>query len=402
MSTEYPQAPVPSASAGLFATTAVLAAFFVMGFIDVIGTAMNYVKTDFSLSPLVAGFLPFMINIWFLVASVPAGMLATRFGRRRTVMLSLVLTLAGLLLVTCHYALWSVFASFALLGIGNTVLQAALPALMKNVASDAQLTSRLTLGQFVKALCAAVSPLLAGYAALSLGNWKLIFPIYAAITVAEAVFLLAAPVPRETPVAGPATTFGGCLALLADPYVLLMFLGIFFVVGADVGLNCAIPPFLQDVCHLDSAKAGMGPTVYFVAKTAGSFVGALVLARCAAARCFPFSVLLGLVGAAGMFFTRDATLFLVCVAVASLGISNVFGMIFGLAMTHRPDRANEISGLMVMAISGGAVLPPVMGYVQGLMGPAGLVAVLVVCLLYLLGLSFFAVLMAGGRKQPNN
>lgn len=82
------------------------------------------------------------------------------------------------------------------------------------------------------------------------------------------------------------------------------------------------------------------------------------------------------------------SLFLTCVVVASLGISNIFGMVFGLAMNKLPQKANEISGLMVMAIADGAIIPPVMGAVKGAVGPNGLVFVLLACLVYLLGLAF--------------
>ncbi len=374
---------------GVMALLPILFGFFVMGFVDVVGTATAYVKHDFGLSDKVASFLPSMIFLWFFIVSIPTGMLTSRIGRKNTVLVSLAITVVAMMLPMVAYSKYAVFAAFALMGIGNTVIQAALPPLMSNVISPDKLTSSLSLGQFVKALCAALSPIIAATAAKSLGNWKLIFPIYGAITLVAAIWLAATPVKREAASAS-ATTFGGCLGLLANPYILAMFTGILFVVGVDVGMGYSIPPYLQEVCKLDLDKAAMGPTVYFVAKTIGSFVGAMILAKVSPAKCFPASALLAIAGTVAMLFLKAPTAVLACVFVASLGISNIFGMVFGLAMNKLPQKANEISGLMVMAIAGGAIIPPIMGAVKSSVGPNGLIFVLLACLVYLLGLGVFA------------
>ena len=140
---------------GTLALIPILFGFFAMGFTDVIGTAMAYVKKDFGLSDSLTSFLPSMIFLWFFVVSIPTGMITTRIGRKNTVLLSLAVTILGTLLPLVSYTKYTIFVAFALLGIGNTIIQAALPALMSNVVSADQLTSRLSLGQFFKALCAA-------------------------------------------------------------------------------------------------------------------------------------------------------------------------------------------------------------------------------------------------------
>jgi len=375
--------------AGTLALLPILFGFFVMGFVDVVGTATFYVKDDFKLSDSMASFLPSMIFLWFFVVSIPTGIVTGRLGRKNTVLVSLAITAVAMVLPMVSYTKAAVYAAFALMGIGNTVIQAALPPLMSNVVKPEKLTSSLSLGQFVKALCAAASPIVAGLAAKTLGNWKLIFPIYAGITLVAAAWLAATPVKREE-VAESHATFGGCLSLLANPFILAMFTGILFAVGVDVGMNYSIPHYLKEVCSLDKNEAAMGPTVYFVAKTIGSFVGAMILAKFSPAKCFPLSALLAIVGTVSMLFLKEATAVLSCVFVASLGISNIFGMAFGLAMNRLPQKANEISGLMVMAIAGGAIIPPIMGAVKGAMGPNGLIFVLLACLFYLLGLGVFA------------
>jgi len=374
---------------GIMALLPILFGFFVMGFVDVVGTATAYVKNDFSLSDSVASFLPSMIFLWFFIVSIPTGIMTSRIGRKNAVLVSLAITIVAMMLPLAFYNKYVIFVAFALMGIGNTVIQAALPPLMSNVIKPEKLTSSLSLGQFVKALCAALSPIIAATAAVKMGNWKLIFPIYGGITLIAAVWLAATPVKREE-VPSTHTTFGGCLSLLGNPFILAMFTGILFVVGVDVGMGYSIPPYLQEVCKLDLDKAAMGPTVYFIAKTIGSVLGAMILAKVSPLKCFPVSALIAIAGTVAMLFLKEATAVLACVFVASLGISNIFGMVFGMAMNRLPRNANEISGLMVMAIAGGAIIPPIMGAVKSAVGPNGLIFVLLACLVYLLGLGVFA------------
>ena len=380
----------------------IMAGFFVMGFADIIGTVMNQVKAECGLSPAVAGFLPAMIFIWFFLISIPTGIACNRYGRKSMVLASLGVTVAAMLLpLAANAERWWLYAvSFALLGIGNTIIQAALPALMSNVVPQDQLTSRISFGQFVKAVCAALTPLFVYVTADALGNWKLLFPLYGGITLVAAVWLALAPIRREERTAadrGVVESFAAAFSLLANPYILMMVAGIFFSVAADVGFGLAIPDYLRDVFKVEVNKAGMGPTAYFVAKTLGAFLGAFLFAKVSPARCFPWSVALGLAGTIGIFFCTGTVAFLTCVFIAALGLANTFGMCMGLAINRMPEKTNEVSALVVMAISGGGVVSIAMGAVQTRFGANGLTCVLLACFAYLLGLGIFAA--AKGKAQ---
>ena len=379
--------------------------FFVMGFSDIIGTVMNQVKAECGLSPAVAGFLPAMIFIWFFLISIPTGVACNRFGRKNMVLTALVVTVAAMLLpLVANAQRWWLYAvSFAFLGIGNTIIQAALPALMSNVVPQDQLTSRISFGQFVKAVCAALTPLFVYVTADALGNWKLLFPLYGGITLLAAVWLALTPITREERVVsdtGVGASFVAALRLLGHPYILMMVGGIFFSVAADVGFGLAIPDYLRDVFHVEVNKAGMGPTAYFIAKTLGAFLGAFLFAKVSPAKCFPWSVALGLAGTAGIFLCSGVTAFLVCVFIAALGLANTFGMCMGLAINRLPEKTTEVSALVVMAISGGGVVSVAMGAVQqSRFGANGITCVLLVCFLYLFCLGIFA---AGGKSKSEN
>ena len=382
----------------------ILAGFFVMGFGDIIGTVMIQVKGECAAhADSISWLMPIFAYVWFLVISIPTGILCGRFGRKNAVMISLAVTIAALFVPLAASAeRWYLYVvAFALIGIGNTIIQAALPALMSNVVPKDQITSRISLGQFVKAVCAALTPVFVYLTATALGDWKLLFPLYGALTAVAAIWLLVTKVPDERCAARPAvapyqdgrrpqTTFGSCLAMLKHPYVAAMTVGILFSVGADVGFSVAIPEYLKNVYKVDLNRAGMGPTVYFVAKTVAAFLGAIVFARVSAAKCFPWCMGLGLLATAAILLVGSPAAFLVLVFVVALMTANSFGMCMGLAIDRVPEKTNEITALMVMAIVGGGLVSALIGFAQKAFGAAGIVSVLLICIAYLFALGLFA------------
>ena len=378
-----------------------LAGFFVMGFGDIIGTVMNQVKAECAANAgTIAWLMPVFAYVWFLLISIPTGVLAGRIGRKNTVLVSIAVTVAAIVVpLFANAERWYLYvAAFALVGIGNTIIQAALPALMSNVVEPSQLASRISLGQFVKALCAALTPVFVYLTATALGNWKLLFPLYGALTVGAAIWLWIAKIPDERRLNGTygtnettgTTTFGGCFAMLKEPYVAAMTIGILFSVGADVGFSVAIPEYLKNVYKVDVNVAGMGPTVYFVAKTIAAIAGAVVFAKVSAARCFPWCMGVGLAATAVIPFVATPFSFLAIVAFVALLTANSFGMCMGLAIERFPEKANEISALMVMAIVGGGIVSAALGIAQSLFGSVGIVGTLGVCITYLFALGLFA------------
>ena len=178
--------------------------------------------------------------------------------------------------------------------------------------------------------------------------------------------------------------------MLKEPYVLAMTVGILFSVGADVGFSVAIPEYLKNVFKVDVDLAGMGPTVYFIAKTAAAFAGAVVFAKVSAAKCFPWCMGLGLAATAAIPFVSSPFAFLSVVAFVAFLTANSFGMCMGLAIERFPAKANEITSLMVMAIVGGGIVSALLGFAQSVFGPAGIVVTLGLCIAYLFALGLFA------------
>lgn len=365
----------------------VMFSFFTMGFVDLVGIATNYVKADFQLSDTLANLLPSMVFFWFLIFSVPTGMLMNKIGQRKTVLLSIVVTVAALLLPLLNYSFASMLISFSLLGIGNTLMQVSLNPLLSNIVSGNRLASTLTLGQFVKAIASFLAPIIAGWAAVSWGNWKLLFLIFLVIAVIACVLLGMTHIDESSSVETKSSTFGECFALLADKVVLISFLGIICHVGIDVGLNLTAPKLLMERLDMTLTGAGLATSVYFLFRTIGCFSGAFLLAYFPMKKVFTVSVLMMVVAMIGLFTMQSLAAHYVCIALVGLGNSNIFSMLFTRALLHLPNRKNEVSGLMIMGLFGGTIFPLFMGIVSDWMqSQVGAVAVMSIGVLYLLSI----------------
>lgn len=365
----------------------VMFSFFTMGFVDLVGIATNYVKADFHLSDTLANLLPSMVFFWFLIFSVPTGMLMNKIGQRKTVLLSIVVTAAALLLPLINYSFASMLISFSLLGIGNTLMQVSLNPLLSNIVTGNRLASSLTLGQFVKAIASFLAPIIAGWAAVSWGNWKLLFLIFLVIAVIACVLLGMTHIDESSSAETKSSTFGECFALLADKVVLISFLGIVCHVGIDVGLNLTAPKLLMERLDMTLAGAGLATSVYFLFRTIGCFSGVFLLAYFPMKKVFIVSVLMMVAAMIGLFTMQSLAAHYVCIALVGLGNSNIFSMLFSRALLHLPNRKNEVSGLMIMGLFGGTIFPLFMGIVSDWMqSQIGAVAIMSIGVLYLLSI----------------
>jgi len=356
--------------------------FFVMGFVDVVGIATNYAKKDLGLKDSIANLLPLTVFIWFALFSVPIGMWMNRIGRRKTVLVGLAITAAAMLIPLATYHFGTLLIAFAFAGIGNTLLQVALNPLLKNVVAPGRLTSALSAGQFIKAIASFLGPIVAAAAAGWLGDWKMMFPVFAGVTAIDTVWLLTTPIDEKALVAKP-SSIGACLRQLADPFTGQMVLGVIAIVGLDVGLNTTLPKFLMARCELPLEKAGLGTSLYFIARTTGSLAGVILLARFRNSRIYLGSVWMGILALTALLFARQLAIILPLIFFIGLAIANVFPVLFAAAIRRSPERENEVSGLLIMGVSGGAILLPIMGLLGDAGGPVPALAFLLLAWGYL-------------------
>lgn len=360
----------------------ILFGFFVMGFVDVVGITTNYVQKDFQLPDSIANMLPMAVFLWFFVCSIPTAMMMNRIGKKHTVLVSMTLTFIAMLIPMISYNYPMMLLAFALLGISNTILQAALNPLAVTTVRKEMLTSILTWGQFIKAISSFLGPILAGAAAIYTGQWKQIFTIYAIITLLSLVWTwMSVPNVKEEK---QAIDIKATFSLFKDSFIFSLFVGIIMVVGIDVGLNTVIPKILIEKTGMALEQAGLGTSLYFVAKTAGTFIGALLLAKWSPKGIFRICMVIGLIALAGMIFGQQSILMYVLIVVVGIAYANVFSIIFSNALQYKPERNNDISALMVMGVSGGALFPPIMGLVSDMSNQATSLVVLVLGTVYLM------------------
>lgn len=365
----------------------VMLCFFVMGFVDLVGTASNYVQKDLGLSDSQANMFPSLVFFWFLIFSVPTGMLMNKIGRKKTVILSLVVTAASLVIPIAGNSYIIMLMSFSLLGIGNAIMQTSLNPLVANLIKGDKLASTLTFGQFVKAIASFLAPILATWGATTylptFGiGWRVLFVIYAVISLISISALGATPIEEERP--DKASGIGECLKLLGRPFILLCFLGIMCHVGIDVGTNTTAPKIIMERLGLPLEEAGFATSIYFIFRTAGCFTGAFLLRFISSRIFFGISVFMMII-AVGMLFVCDSLMpIYVALALIGFGNSNIFPIIFSQALLTSPNEKNEVSGLMIMGLFGGTIFPLAMGIASDYMGQVGAVAVMTAGVVYLL------------------
>jgi FHS family L-fucose permease-like MFS transporter len=368
----------------------VFATFYVMGFVDMVGMSTGYVKDDFQLSESLAQLLPFMVFLWFALLSIPTGIFQDRRGKKLTANVGMLLTALGLLVPFIRYSYPTAIIGFVIIGIGNTILQVSANPLLLDISSDESKAANLSLSQFIKAGAAMLSPIITAALVRLTGNWRMIFPVYAGISVLTVIWLRSQKIEESRPEKDPAT-FRSVLALFRKPFVVVMVLSTFLMVGFDVGINSNIANFLRTKFSISLESASFGISFYFGSLMAGRFAGAILLRKINPNRFLIWSVIVTLLGLAGIILSGNLAVTRIMIVIAGLGFSNTFPIVFAKIVEQMPDYANELSSLIILSVIGGAVIPPVMGLLSDHVGVTASMFVLVFCMLYLLFASFYAI-----------
>lgn len=360
----------------------VLLSYLVMGFVDIVGVSVGYAQRDFDLSPEVAQLLPSMVFIWFFLLSLPVGVLQHNYGKRKALLIGIFTTAVGMFLPFVVYNFPILLVSFVLLGIGNTIIQVSSNPLLQDVVRKDRFSSYMSLSQFVKAVSSLMGPLIVTFMVAQYNNWMLVFLVYGITSIISGAWLAAVSV--EESKSEITATFKSALSLLNNGFIAKMVLAIFLVVGLDVGMNTSIQNLLTGQFGVSLESASLGISLYFGALMVSRFAGAILLTKVDNLKFLLWSGIITLAAVVGVIFAPTHSMALAFIFLFGLGSGNLFPLIFSLTINRKPDRANEISGLMVMAIVGGAVVPPVMGLVNKSAGVRTSFVVLVLCAIYVL------------------
>jgi fucose permease len=366
----------------------VLMAFFVMSFVDLVGIGVDRVSKDMNLSSTLAQLIPSAAFLWFLLLSVPVGVMQSRLGKRFMLNIGMGVTALGLLVPFFFYTFEMVLAGFALLGIGNTIVQVSANPLLVDVVPSNRTSSYLSFSQFVKAIGSMIGAPLAALLAVRFGDWKLLFLVFGIVSILSAVWLGSVKIDEVKQIEVKAT-FGSSFRLLGTGFILLMVLSIFIVVGIDVGFNSNSGQFLSKQFGIDQTAAESGRSVYFFGRMLGTFAGAILLTRITSRKFFMWTSVMGIICMAAILIIPYPAIAWGLVFLIGLAVANIFPLVFSIAVEKYPTRSNEISGLMMMAVSGGAVIPLLIGWVSDLSNVAIGMSVLIICLIYLFSVSLY-------------
>ena len=374
----------------------VMLSFFVMGFVDLVGVAANHMQADFALSDTMANLCPAMVFLWFLLFSIPAGILMNYIGRRKTVLLSLFITTVSLLIPLLCYEFVMMLISFSLLGIGNVLLQVSLNPLVSNVVSERHLASSLSFGQFIKGIASFLAPFIASWAALTMDEWRELYPIFLLITLVSIIGLGFTSI-EELDDYSESDSLKSYGRLLGNPLIRLIWIGIICHVGIDVGINLTAPKIFVERLGFSVADASMAGSVYFLSRTIGCLIGAVVLQYIASERFFRWSVFGLLLALIGLSFASTLEQLYAVLLILGIGNANIFSILISKALNTFPDNKNEVSGLMITGLCGGALFVVPMGIVSDwIESQAGALIILGLGAVYLTYLSAYF------RKHPHS
>jgi MFS transporter, FHS family, L-fucose permease len=367
----------------------VLMAFFVMSFCDLVGISVDMIKPIFKLTDFQAQLIPTSVFIWFLILSVGIGVLQNRIGKKNMLNIGMIITAIGLFVPFFFFHYSTFLIGFAFLGIGNTIVQVSANPLLIDVVPSNRTSSYLSLSQFVKAIGSMIAPWLATKIfAVYFNDWKLLFLVFGIVSILSVIWLSSVKI-EENRQKSMKVTLGSSFRLLGNGFILLMVLSIFLVVGIDVGFQSNSGQLLMNHFGIDEKSAVLGRSIYFFGRMLGTFAGAIILTRISSRKFYLWTTVLGLVSLVAVLVVPGQIVVWGLVFVVGLAVANVFPIVFSLTVARFPERSNEISGLMIMAVSGGAIIPPIIGWISDKSSITVGMIVLVVSMAYLWAVSMY-------------
>ncbi|HVN57481.1 MAG TPA: MFS transporter [Bacteroidales bacterium] len=368
----------------------VLMGFFVMSFVDLVGIGVDRVSADMSLSATLAQLIPSAAFLWFLLLSIPVGIMQARYGKKLLLNIGMGVTALGLLVPYFFYSFTTVLAGFALLGIGNTIVQVSANPLIVDVVPSNRASSFLSFAQFVKAIGSMIgAPLATVFAANFTHDWKLLFLVFGIVSIIAIIWLTTSHVDEIRQV-GDKATISTSFRLLGNGFLILMVLAIFVVVGVDVGFNSNSGQYLMKHFGIGQTAAESGRSIYFLGRMLGTFLGALLLTRITSRHFLVGTNILALLAITAILFIPGKITAWMLVFIIGFAVANIWPLVFSIAVEKYPERNSEISGLMITAICGGAVIPLLIGWVGDLTGNIVFgMSILVLCMIYLLAVSLY-------------
>ena len=367
-------------SISILKTAPIFLAFLCMGFGDAVGPLVSLVKESFDLSNFQAQLISLSGFIMFGLLSIPLGVLQDKRGKKFMMNLGLAIAFVGLIIPIINGMYGPVMSfenatqdkfilllfAILLLGAGATTLQVVGNPIMRDVSPEGKYSSNLSFAQSVKAIGSSLGFLLPPFAVQFFNlDWSILFPVYSILILINLLWFNAVKIEEKIEHSKKAASLKSCFLLLKDKYILMMVMGIFFYVGAEVSMSSGVPILVREKFGITDFGLWIAWALFFLPILIGRFTGGIILRYLKPGAFLLITVIISLLGLA-LMFTGDQTITFISIVLIGLGFANIFPLIFSITVDKMPERSNELSGLMITAIVGGAIIPPIMGYVADL------------------------------------
>ncbi|WP_424244494.1 fucose permease [Elusimicrobium posterum] len=381
----------------------VLMVFFAMGFGDVVGPIVGLAKDTFNLSYATAQLLPLVGFIMFFLLSLPMGILQDRKGKKLVINIGLATATLGLIIPLCigmygkfvpnpesMSQFYFLMTAILLLCGGAAILQVAGNAVMKDVSDDGKFSGNLSLANGIKAIGSSLGFLVPPFAAKFLGlDWSVLFPIYCVLVIVTFIWFNSAGIEEKKQDAGGTASIASCFKLLfSNRYVLMMVLTIFLYVGAEVCVSSSTPMLLKEYFGFGVNALTVSWALFFLPILFGRLLGPVVLRYITPQKFFVITIAMAIVGVLCVF-TKNYYLCLIGTFLVGAGYANTFPLAYSITVDSMPEKNNELAGLMVSAICGGALIPPVMGFVADRAGLVAAYVIPLICLVYIMFVALY-------------
>ena len=353
--------------------------FLAMGFGDAAGQLVSVVEKAFNVSPFTASLVSLSGMIMFGVLSVPTGVWQSKIGKKKMLTIGLILFLAGALLPIIAFNFPIILLAVLLMGAGATILQVSGNPLIRDVSDEGKYSSMLSFAQSLKAigtLSTSLILVLIGTSLMKYGwfsftpeggetidmGFRILFPIFAVVLLITLVMVVVFVPSNVSKSDEKPTTLGNCIRALGNPFILMMFLAIFFYCGAEASMFNRIPSILSENTSVTPA---MGNIVLIISLFVGRFLGGVILQKMSAKKFLGITVAVSIIGNLLLFLPYNAFTTWLSFILIGIGFANIFPLIFSICVDHKPEMSNEISGLMTTAIVGAAIVPLLTGAMAG-------------------------------------
>ena len=353
--------------------------FLAMGFGDAAGQLVSVVEKAFNVTPFTASLVSLSGMIMFGVLSVPTGVWQSKIGKKKMLTIGLILFLAGAVLPILAFNFPIILLAVLLMGAGATILQVSGNPLIRDVSDEGKYSSMLSFAQSLKAigtLSTSLILVLIGTSLMKYGwfsftpeggetidmGFRILFPIFAVVLLITLVMVVMFVPDNVSKSDEKPTTLGNCIRALGNPFILMMFLAIFFYCGAEASMFNRIPSILSENTNVTPA---MGNIVLIISLFVGRFLGGVILQKMSAKKFLGITVTISIIGNLLLFLPYNAFTTWLSFILIGIGFANIFPLVFSICVDHKPEMSNEISGLMTTAIVGAAIVPLLTGAMAG-------------------------------------